>query len=43
MIAFVKGIIDDITEENVVIDIGGIGYNVKISTGTAAMLPGINE
>lgn len=43
MIAFVKGIIDDISEENVVIDIGGIGYNVKISTGTAAMLPGINE
>lgn len=43
MIAFVKGIIDDITEENVVIDVGGIGYNVKISTGTASMLPGINE
>ena len=43
MIAFVKGIIDDITEENLVIDIGGTGYNVKISTGTAAMLPGINE
>lgn len=41
MIAFVKGIIDDITEENVVIDTGNIGYNVKISTGTAALLPGI--
>ena len=41
MIAFVKGTIDDITEENVVIDTGNIGYNVKISTGTAALLPGI--
>ena len=43
MIAFVKGIIDDITEENVVVDVGGIGYNVKISAGTAALLPGLNE
>lgn len=43
MIAFVKGRINDITEENVVVDVGGIGYNVKISTGTAALLPGINE
>lgn len=43
MIAFVKGRIDEITEENVVIDIGGIGCNVKISSETAALLPGINE
>lgn len=43
MIAFVKGRIDDITEENVVIDIGGIGCNVKISTETAALLPGLGE
>lgn len=43
MIAFVKGRIDDISEENVVIDTGGIGYDVKISTGTAASLPGIGE
>lgn len=41
MIAFVKGTIEDISEENVVIDAGNIGYNVKISTGTAALLPGI--
>lgn len=40
MIAFVKGIIEDITEENAVIDVGGMGFNVKISTGTAAALPG---
>lgn len=43
MIAFVKGRIDEITEENVVVDIGGIGCNVKISSETAALLPGINE
>lgn len=43
MIAFVKGRIDEITEENVVIDVGGIGYNVKISTQTAALLPGLDE
>ena len=41
MIAFVKGFIEDISEENVVIDTGNIGYNMKISTGTAARLPGI--
>lgn len=41
MIAFVKGIIEDLTEENVVIDTGNIGYNIKVSTGTAALLPGI--
>jgi len=43
VIAFVKGIVDDISEENVVLDVGGVGYNVKISTGTAAKLPGIGE
>lgn len=43
MIAFVKGTIEDLSEENVVIDTGNIGYNVKISTGTAAMLPGIGS
>ena len=41
MIALVKGFIEDISEENVVIDTGNIGYNLKISTGTAARLPGI--
>ncbi len=43
MIAYVNGIIDDITEENTVIDVGGIGYNVKISADTAARLPGVGE
>ncbi|MCI9320713.1 MAG: Holliday junction branch migration protein RuvA [Lachnospiraceae bacterium] len=43
MIAFVNGIIDDIAEDNVVIDVGGIGYNVKISADTASRLPGLGE
>lgn len=43
MIAFVKGKIDDIAEDNVVIDVGGIGYNIRISAETASLLPGINE
>lgn len=43
MIAFIKGIIDDISEENVIVDTGSIGYNIKISAGTAALLPGIGE
>lgn len=43
MIAYVNGIIDDITEDNVVIDVGGIGYNVKISSDTASRLPGTGE
>lgn len=43
MIAFVQGIVEDITMDNAVIDVGGIGYNVKISQDTAARLPGIGE
>lgn len=43
MIAYVNGIIDDITEDNVVVDVGGVGMNVKISADTAGRLPGIGE
>lgn len=43
MIAFIRGIIEDIAEDNVIIDTGGIGYNIKISEGTAAALPGIGR
>ena len=43
MIAYVNGIIDDITEDNVIVDVGGVGMNVKISAGTAARLPRIGE
>lgn len=43
MFAFIRGKIDYISEDNVVIDTGGVGYNVKISSGTLAALPGIGE
>lgn len=43
MIAYVNGIIDDIAEDNVVVDVGGVGMNVKISSDTAAKLPGIGQ
>ena len=43
MIGFVKGRIDEISEENDDVDIGGIGCNVKISSETAAQLSGVNE
>lgn len=43
MIAYVHGVIDDISEDNVVVDVGGIGYNVRISADTAARLPGEGE
>ncbi len=43
MIAYVKGIIDDISEDNAVIDVGGVGINVRISADTASRLPGVGE
>ena len=43
MYAFIKGRIDSLAEENVVLDTGGIGYNIKISSGTFAALPGMGE
>lgn len=43
MIAYVNGIVEDIAEDNAVIDVSGIGYNVKISADTASRLPGVGE
>lgn len=43
MIAFVRGEIADISEDNVVLDVGGIGYNVKISSQTAEKLTSIGR
>lgn len=43
MIAYVKGEIADISEDNVVLEVNNIGYNIKISSGTAGLLPGIGE
>jgi len=43
MIAFVKGEIAAMSEDAVVIDAGHIGYDVRISTGTANLLPGMGQ
>lgn len=43
MIAYVNGIIDDISEDNAVVDVGGVGINVRISADTASRLPGVGE
>jgi Holliday junction resolvasome RuvABC DNA-binding subunit len=29
MIAYVKGTVEDISEDNVIVDVGGLGYNVN--------------
>jgi len=43
MFAYLKGILADVSEDNCVIDVHDIGYNVKISGQTVAGLPGIGE
>lgn len=43
MFAYFKGIVEDISEDNVVLDVHDVGYNIKISPETAARLPGIGE
>lgn len=43
MIAYVNGILEDITEDNAVVDVGGVGINIRISADTAGRLPGIGE
>ncbi|MEG1847505.1 MAG: Holliday junction branch migration protein RuvA [Lachnospiraceae bacterium] len=43
MIAYVKGKITEITEDNVVVETHDIGYNIKISTGDANILPPIGS
>ncbi len=39
MYAYLKGTLEEITEDNIVVEAGNIGYNVKVSTTTANMLP----
>ena len=43
MIAYVHGIVEDIAEDNVVLDVNGMGINVNISADTASRLPGSGE
>ena len=41
MIAYLKGDVISVSEDNVIIDVNSIGYNVKISARTVSQLPGI--
>lgn len=43
MYAYIKGTLEEITEDNIVVEAGGIGYNVKVSTATAQLLPGLGN
>lgn len=43
MYAYIKGTLEEITEDNIVVETGGIGYNVRVSTTTADLLPGIGN
>ncbi len=43
MIAYINGIVEDVAEDNAVLDVGGIGYNIRISADTASRLPGLGE
>lgn len=39
MYAYLKGTLEEITDDNIVVEVGNIGYNVKVSTTTADLLP----
>ena len=43
MYAYLKGTLEEITEDNIVVEVGNIGYNVKVSTTTAELLPGLGN
>lgn len=43
MIAYVKGILEDLSDSNAIVDIGGLGYNVRITADTAAKLSDVGE
>lgn len=43
MIAYVKGEIAEITSDNVVLEVGGIGYNIHVSARLIQSLPGIGS
>ena len=32
MYAYLKGTLEEVTEDNIVVEVNGIGYNVKVST-----------
>ncbi|MCH5249446.1 MAG: Holliday junction branch migration protein RuvA [Lachnospiraceae bacterium] len=43
MYAYLKGTIEEITEDNLILEVNQIGYNIKISARTANLLEGIGS
>ncbi len=43
MYAYIKGILEEVAEDSVVVEAGGIGYNIRVSTATAELLPGVGS
>ncbi|MBO4749889.1 MAG: Holliday junction branch migration protein RuvA [Lachnospiraceae bacterium] len=43
MIGFVHGIVEYVSEDLAILDVGGIGYNVHVSADTASKMPGLGE
>ena len=43
MIGFLRGTVDSVSADSVLIDVNGIGFEVNISTSTAAEMPGTGE
>lgn len=43
MFAYLKGTIIDISEDNLILEVGDIGYNIKISATTAGNLPSVGS
>jgi Holliday junction DNA helicase RuvA len=41
--AYIKGTLEEITEDNIVVEAGGIGYNVNVSANTAGLLPSLGD
>lgn len=43
MYAYIKGTLEEIDEDAVTVEAGGIGYNIRVSTTTADLLPGLGS
>lgn len=43
MIAYVKGNLVEVSEDNLVVDVNGIGYNIRVSASTVQKMPPIGE
>ena len=43
MISYISGLLKYISEEYIIVDNGGVGYNIAVSPKTAASLPGMDK